>query len=225
MRSLLRSAFLFAKLDIGLHDATGRGVGLQATLAATAATAAVGNEDIVAQLTGSACRAVYQPSVDHDTATHTGTKGNHDKMVHASGTAIDKFAIGGGIGVIAQHKGTVGIFGKFLFEIQQAFDGQIGCPFHTAGVEVAVRGSHANTGKVAHCHGGNALLRVALRHHVFNLLHNVEDIRLKHGVIACGKTAACHNLRVIAHHSNIRIGAAYINSNCIRVLHNDCFLL
>src|SRR6218665_144845 len=101
--------------------------------------------DGMSQLSGKAIVAYYNFSVNYNTAAHTGTQGNGNKVFHVFGAAINHFAHSGGIGII----GKLGRQSKFLaYQVgygYNAFPFKIGSIFNSARINITVRRTHTNS--------------------------------------------------------------------------------
>ncbi len=106
----------------------------------------------MAQFAGKAVVAIDNLAVDHDTATHTGTQGNHDEILHTAGRAIRHFAHGCRIGVIGQRHGdAVHGLGQHLGKrnLLGAAPGKVRRILNLTLVEVTVRSTGADAADAA----------------------------------------------------------------------------
>ena len=124
-------------------------------LATAALTAVVAHSAGVTQLTGKTVVAINHLTVDHDAGTDAGTQGNHDEVLHTTGSTVGHFTYSSGVGIVGERHGdAVHLLGEHLGELHSCMTPfEVGCALYAAGIVVAVRGAYADTANAAFCLG------------------------------------------------------------------------
>ena len=74
----------------------------------------------MSQLTGETVVSIHKLTVNHDTASYTCAKGNHDEILKTTGCAIGHLADSGSIGIIGDSHGDTELLAHHLSQRQRS---------------------------------------------------------------------------------------------------------
>ena len=157
----------------------------------------------MSELARETIRAIHEAAIDHYARAKTRAEGNHHKIFHALGTAIDHFADCGCLGIVGDYDFGVEMSAQKVCQHHLALPRQIGRHLYRATVKIAIRYAHAD-----------ATQRVfaAFDEDVLNAGYQGVDVIIKHHILLRGERCLGDDCSVVSYGSNYGVGAAYVDT-------------
>ena len=152
--------------------------------------------------------AKHQLAVDHHAATHTRAEREHDEVLHALGAAVDELAIGRSIGIVGDHHRHIYVSSDESDQIDNTFEIEVRGILNATRVIIANRRCDADAFD---------RINAVFLHQRIDLQANISHINIGVKVFVGREVLFGHNAAVVAHQSDVGVGAANVDSYGISV--------
>ncbi len=99
----------------------------------------------MSEFTGKSIMTQDQMTIGNNTAAHTGSERDHDKILHALRGTIHHFTDRRCIGIIGQIRWQLKFILYQLGQWNNSFPGKIWCIFNSTGIKISIRCTNTNS--------------------------------------------------------------------------------
>ena len=162
---------------------------------------------------------IHHLTVDNDTATHTSTQCNHDKVFHTTGSTVSHFTDSSSICIVCQSSGDTQSFFKHGSQRKNSFPRQVRSKFNRSRVIVTIRSTDTDTSDFINATISNNQWKQAFTHFI--------SVFFYCRITRCFDWTAGNNSSACVYNSKDGIRSAYVNTYYVGLFHvwiHDTFI-
>jgi len=137
--------FLCNHFKDGSFNTRSRDIGFQATPFPATTLTSIILDPYVSQFPGKAILTIDQATIDHQSASQSGSQGDHNKVLKSFGISEEHLPESSSIGIIGNHCRKAELFFHELHKRNDPFPAQVRSMFNGSGVVISVGSSHTDS--------------------------------------------------------------------------------